>query len=143
MNLKKPSNLLGNYEPLICECCGIDVLKNGTEAIIGFVQKENDVIENIYVACKGDCDKKIQEKLRKKEFYSSWNSINDLLIPYKYLEFNIAIMNQLRNSEKEYKDEAFNKLKEIIVSLSQFVMKDQNPEDFERIKMLNFIPDGL
>lgn len=147
MNLKKPSNLLGNYEPLTCECCGIDVLnsqgKNGIGTMIGFVKKENDVIENIYVACKGDCDKKIREELRQKDFYTTWNSINDLLIPYKYLEFNIAIMNQLRNSEEEYKDEAFNKLKEIIVSLSQVVMKNQNLKDFERIKMLQFVPDGL
>jgi hypothetical protein len=43
-------------------------------------------IEDIYWACKGICDEKIEYGLIKQNKISAWEDIDDLIIPTKFMQ---------------------------------------------------------
>lgn len=154
-SLKEPSNLLTEYVPLKCNKCGRDLLhRNVLEDYDGVVVFVEDIefyesnypktkFVDIYCACKGTCDEDLEDYHFKLGHTNGWEDISDLIIPYKFLQFLMSIMNRIRAEEDIYTDEAFEKLKDFIIALSQIVMKNQSEEDIKRIQELQMLPEWL
>lgn len=155
IELKSPSNLFSEYSPLRCKVCGKDLLHRDMldkyKGIVVFVQDMEYFHNNdgkarytdVYCVCKGECDTKIDRQVRTQGNITSWEDISDLVIPVHYLKFVIATMNQIRNCEEVYTDEAYDNLKSIIISLAQITMKKQSEDDIKRVKALWSLPEGL
>ncbi|WP_270215442.1 hypothetical protein [Clostridium butyricum] len=153
INEKTPSNLFSKYVPLKCSCCGKDLLAknnlNDYNGVIVFLEDTSHTNINkskyidVYFACKGICDDKLQSYYYSQGYSNGWEDISDLIIPYKYLQWIIGILNGLYSNEVEYTEQAFSKLKDFIISISQIVLKNQSQEDIHRIITLNSIPDWI
>ncbi len=90
--------MLTDYHPLKCMYCGEDLLQHNRiqdyKGIIVFVSDykymqnnnyENELIFDIYWACKGKCDQILENRYRKLGGSTSWEDISDIIIPSKYL----------------------------------------------------------
>lgn len=155
LELKSPSNLLTNYQPLRCNICGKDLLKRDVldnyTGIIVFVKDldfykdhngQNRIAE-VYCVCKGTCDMRCLMRPRNYNYTTGWEDISDLVIPTQYLKFVIGVLNRIRDNNDIYEDEAFSELKRIIITLGQITMKRQTEKDIERINILAGLPEGL
>lgn len=52
-------------------------------------------------------------------------------------------MERMRNAGDIYTDEAYEKLKGIIIALAQITMKKQSEKDIRRAKSLAELPEGI
>lgn len=150
INDKTPSNLLEDYKPLCCECCGKDLLENpdNYEGIVVFATSLNEdkskaKIVDIYFSCKGNCDDYLDEKAWNNGCTTAWEDISDVIIPFEYLKFIMAILNRLKNQVDIYEEDAYKKLKEFIIAISQIVLRTQSDADIQRSVKLQMLPDGL
>lgn len=138
--LIKPLHILyDKYYPLSCDVCGKDLLeamyKDDLNGIIGFVkdQKTNyKVIDDIYVACKGECDDKLRDRWASVGKTTNWNDLKDLSIPTLFIKYVTTTLSHIRNGHCEYSDVAFNKEKQVIMKLAQKVLQEMNLKDKER-----------
>jgi hypothetical protein len=138
----KPLQLvLDNYEPILCELCGKDLLmslyKGDYEANFVQVERMNYdhpvYIEDIYCACKGECDRSLERKYFEKGFVTGWTDISDLIIPGKFISYIMAILNNMRDGHIIYSDKAFDKEKKILIALSQKVMRASTKNEKQRL----------
>lgn len=151
-----PSNIFTEYEPLECKYCGQDLLhpdklkKDG--GIIVFASDVNYLRENnyqhekmidVYWSCKGRCDTILENKYRVRGVTTGWEDISDIIIPYKYLSWNMAILNGIRSGRTIYGDVAFENLKDFIIKVSQITLKQQSDEQLERVRSLSMLPEWL
>ncbi|MBP7654536.1 hypothetical protein KA977_14020 [Candidatus Dependentiae bacterium] len=143
------TDLLSDYSPLLCDVCGKELLDKNYSGIIAMEQSRNNedgkkTIHSIYWACKGECDKSL-ERLAYKERgnITGWNDISDLLIPRCYIKWIMAILNGIHVHGDIYTDEAFDKLKEFIVCISQLTLRNHSEKENERFGKLMMIPDYL
>ena len=153
--IKRPSNLFDRYSPLRCRVCGKDLIRGDIvdkkEGNIVFVYDRKFYEESldkmryvdIYCVCKGECDDKMERWAYSNNCATSWNDISDLIIPIEYLKFLMAIMNRMRTGKDIYTDEAYDKLKEILICLSQIVFRHQTEEEIKRSKDLSILPEGI
>lgn len=155
IDYKRPSNLLSEYEPLRCVCCGKDLLAKDLvasyQSIVVFAK--NRLFEgraegksqyvDVYWSCKGECDRKMETMSLSNGCSTSWEDISDIVIPVKYLKWNMAILNRLRDGKDIYTDDAFEKLKHFIIAVSQIVLRNQTQEDIERASDLDQLPDWI
>jgi len=137
-NIKPLHLIVDKYQPLLCEYCKKDLMSSLFDkqytALIAFVShydSEHHIkyIDDIYCACKGACDR----SLEAKGSTSGWRDLSDLIIPIEYLRFIFAIMNRLRDGHDIYSDNAYDKLKEIIIALSQKVLRFTTEEERKRV----------
>lgn len=138
----KPANLFEEYEPLNCVCCGKDLLesRSGIIAFVTDLSSEPHKYVDVYWACKGKCDRYIEQTYNRKEYITGWEDISDILIPGKFIEWNIAHMNRLRKNQDDWKDVAFEKLKDFIIKVSQLVIRNQTEEQIKRWIRLASLP---
>ncbi|MEY2195757.1 restriction endonuclease [Neobacillus sp. BF23-41] len=150
----EPSNLFDQYEPLRCERCGKDLLTKEAMQLslicfvedVDFAEKHDYEIckyENIYFACKGSCDEILETYYIQKGFITKWEDISDIMIPNHYLYWIMAVMNRIRDGEDIYSDIPYEKLKQFILLVSQFVVKNRTSEQTERLRQLAEIPEYL
>lgn len=143
-----PTKLTSLYQPLRCEVCGTDLLSvkkspNYNHGIIGFVRSmsgDDDQYIDCYVACTGDCDRKISAHQRSLGNFTDWDSLSDLLMPTYYLQKYMAILNLLYEGDFNFSEEAFTKYKHILISIGQMVFRYQSEEDLSRAEKLDEIP---
>lgn len=145
----EPSKILDNYEPLLCKVCGTDLLKidrsdGNNHGIIGFVRhpKTHKYID-VYSACVGNCDRKLQAFYRTKKMFTSWDSLSDMLIPTIYLRRYMAMLNNLNKGTSKFEPKAFECYKQILIAISQYVFRQQSDRDIRRAKSLLDLPDGI
>lgn len=145
--------IFSTYHPLECSICHKDLLtedgKRKPSGIIAFVNKipedyenENQVKEeviDIYTACKGRCDRILENYWFKKGGSTGWEDIEDLASPIRFLSWNMAIINELETGCVKYQGESFNKLKKCILGISQLVMREPTEEEEERSKQLQIL----
>lgn len=140
----KPINLITTtYEPIVCDACGKDLLmslfENDYNANFVQVEELKDggkyFIHDIYCACKGDCDRRMENELLKngKGIITSWTDISDLIIPGKFIIFIMSLLNNIRSGRFLYSDEAFEKLKEFIIAISQKVVRLTTENEKDRL----------
>lgn len=138
----KPANIFSEYEPLYCQSCGKDLLPQGD----GIIVFKEDPKTEIYVAflwcCKGKCDQDLKRKYRAMGYADAgWEDISDILIPGKYLAWNMAVLNRIQQGDDKYSDEAFKSLKQFILRVSQMVLRSQNDEQIRRLMDLASLPE--
>jgi len=143
---KTPTKLLGEYLPLACAKCGKDLLKieNKGEAIIVFEHDdETDEVESVYCVCKGICDRYMSNKARVSNCYTSWDDLEDFLLPTIYLKKYMANLNILYEGRVKFTPQAFLEYKKAIIAISQLVLRDQSAEEYQRVLDLEQIPDWI
>lgn len=137
----KPANIFSEYEPLSCQYCGKDLLPHDDGIIVFKRDRKSDTYVAFLWCCKGKCDTNLKEAYSAMGFLDAgWEDISDILIPGKYLSWNIAILNRIQQGIDKYNDEAFASLKQFILRASQMVLKSQNEEQIRRLMHLSTIP---
>jgi hypothetical protein len=148
--LVKPLHkILDEYIPLKCDVCGRDLLealyREDYQGLIAQIthRDENGIehVKEMYYACKGTCDKQLNESVwqRYKE-PTGWKDITDLAIPLEFLRYVIATINRLRDGNYKYSDAAFKKEKDMILALSQKVLREMTESERERVRSLMIMP---
>ncbi len=138
----KPLNIVfDKYYPLECEVCGKDLLESmfvdKMNGVIAFVEnRSSNQIEDIYIACKGNCDKQKENSYRSAGYTTSWQGILDLANPALFIKYIMATLNNMQDGTISYSDKAFKKEKDFILKMSQKVLVQMNEEDRERVKSL-------
>ena len=145
VNVKPLHLVFNNYIPLKCKCCKTDLLKKLYEStytgLIAFVINNKEInstydnetvqiIDDIYWACKGECDRSLELK------NTGWEDIGDLVIPAYFVKWVLSIMNNIENGTHRYSPLAYFKLKEFIMALSQKVMREMTENEKERANTL-------
>lgn len=156
----KPLHLIfSQYLPLECKSCNTDLLKLIYEkdyaSNIAFVYEYQTVtdeqgvestiqiIEDVYWACKGECDRKVDHYVKSSlKKYTGWEDIEDLVIPAHFIKWVLAVMNRIQSGYDKYTPEAYKKLKYFIMAMSQKVCREMTEKEKERFKDLLKI-DGL
>lgn len=147
----RPSNFM-EYEPLLCEITGEDVLMaQPYTANIIFASKrtpdrpypefERPQIYSVHVVLKGKPDDILSGKLHKAGYETSWDDVSALKIPAEFIRWVLAILNQVRADPNRFTDSAFQRLKEVILSLSLYAMRDATDDELHRFSFLQEIRD--
>lgn len=146
----KPIHLvMDEYQPLYCKLCGKDLLielfKEGCGGNIVYAHNTNKhKIESVYCVCSKDCDKTYERDLYlSKGYITKWHSLKDLLIPVEFLRYIITSMNRIRDGLDTYTEEAYVQKKEILIKLSQRILRYTTSSEMERVKTLMSIPPYL
>ena len=125
----------------------LSLFKEDRKSLIAFAQRIDsdkgvtniDHIEDIYCACIGECDRSLQEQAQLQRRITGWRNISDLVSPIGFLHFIFAIINRLRDGRDVYTDEAYKKLKQIIMVLAQKALRFTTEEERRRvIEVLGF-----
>jgi hypothetical protein len=137
------------YEPLECDKCGRDLLLNMIEgkhsAVIAYVSKFDKnsgktLVEDIYCACKGECDRILERQAFRAGFLTSWIDLQDVVIPPEFLRIILATMNNVRSGEYVYSDTAFEKEKEVFIKIAQKVFRFTTERERQRFNLLFSLP---
>lgn len=139
----EPAIIYDSYEPLLCEYCGKDLLKeNIDKAICVFIKNINSgEYIDIYTCCSGCCDKTLLATKRPQGCVDSWESISDWTIPLNYTKATISFLNQFYFKKVKYSEAAFEKLKQIILQISQSVLREPTEKQKQRLIELSMLQD--
>ena len=142
----EPSIIFDKYEPLQCEFCGKDLLKehlHDQKAIVVLIENaDTGEYVDAYACCKGHCDKTLLAKKRPIGFLDSWEDISDWVIPQIYVKKQMSLLNQLYSGTK-YSEIAFKKIKYIVLKLSQYVLREVDDEQKQRLLKLAELPEWI
>jgi hypothetical protein len=142
-----PVEVWKGYTPLACVRCGQDLLlAKPYSGLVGWVRDadgDDEHCEAIYWACKGACDRAISAAYWKRRRTTRWEDVSDLTLPAMFMRFVMGVMNTLRDTPDYYSADAFDKLKELILILSQVVVRRTSDAGRERIVRLDELPEGV
>lgn len=146
----KPSHQTWHkYLPLNCAVCNKNLLESfyekpygGIVVLAEHLKKEKNkkvhVVEDVYWCCKGDCDHILRTRYEDAYHNTKWEDIGDLVIPTYFLHWIFTTFNVLKRGDPQISDEAFEKLKQFIASISQIALREMTEEEKERaIKVIN------
>jgi len=145
VRLRPAHHFYGEYIPLLCASCKQDLLldsneRKGRNVIFVYHRDSPHMIEDVFTACKGYCDRTREAALNEKGFYTQWEDLDDLLIPAEFMRHLIAWLNLFRDGRTSFRDESWEKLKKIWMSLSQRVLREMSVSDLDRFKDLVKLP---
>jgi hypothetical protein len=129
------------YIPLACDYCGKDLLETihdqNYDGLVGVMSRADDTgketIFDMYFACKGKCDSTLEERLKRQyDAIATWEDLSDLVIPFTFLNWILATMNQLRDDQFVYLEAAHEKNKKLILALSQRVLREMTDAERKR-----------
>lgn len=94
-------------------------------------------IEYVKWVCKGSCDDTMRNRIRRlnPHLIDSWEDIVDVTIPVKYIEWVMAIFNELHR-ETKYSDEAFRNIKKFMINIFPHISRHLTTEEKARMKDL-------
>jgi hypothetical protein len=140
-----PLPFLDSVLPLRCHHCGEDLLHSG-RGLVAFVKERlpnnRAQMVDLYVACRGQCDRSLANQLARGRV-STWRSLDELRIPMVFLIFIMAALNEARWFPDRMTEEAFDKLKDFLLSAAQNVLRETTAEQRQEIDMLQKIPSFL
>jgi len=148
-NIKPLHRITDQYEPLTCDKCGKDLLEemfkkpysaNMVQVCRTDPETGRDAIEDVYVACKGECDKSFDSLAFSQGLRTEWKDLGDMVIPIEFLRWMLATMNRIRDGEDRYTDRAYKKEKHILIAIAQRVMRFTTERERERFKQLMSLP---
>jgi hypothetical protein len=130
------SNVFDKYEPLKCKECGKDLLGEG-QGVVAFVEPLSSSggersIDAVYAACKGKCDRVVRSEYRDMGYGTFWMDLEDVTHPHGFMGWDMAVRNQLRAKREVYSDEAFEIINEIMLKISQKVLRMPTPEERDK-----------
>ena len=143
-----PARIFADAVDLLCDYCGKSLLVPEPHGIVSLWHKYKDDgvnrerTEHIYFACKGHCDERLRRPLQAQRMIDGWEDISDLVIPTVYIRWVMSSLNAL-HGKKEYTDEAFSKLKDLLLNLFPIICRHPSEEDTERVKALQRLPAFL
>lgn len=140
------------YLPLDCHSCARDILPQlfakdaNAVAVLAYVHKLEDDgknhIKDVYWACKGDCDRKLQHSVHEIHgFITGWEDIGDLVIPAWFLRFLFATINRLIKGIDLYEGDSWEKERYFLTAVAQKVMREMTDRERERVGQLLNIPE--
>ena len=145
------NNLTDDYLPLNCKICGKDLLKllyqESYSGNVVYIYNEQDIEEmrssellNSYVdidwVCKENCDETLRKRLWKKDQYTNWHDVSDLVSPDYFLKSILDKMDYIRRGRSKYSDRAFKKLEYLYLALSQKAFRELTGQEKQRAKSL-------
>jgi hypothetical protein len=142
-----PHEISESVVGLFCNVCGKDLLKE-REGRIGFAVEFTDDGKkrrsvDMYWACVGECDRAMEVAFEKRGVVTSWEGIEDLMIPLVFMQWVTTSMNSLRSGFIVFSDEAYKKFIELTFAVAQLVVRETSDEEMERIQSLREIPQAL
>ena len=146
----KPAKIFDGDPSLKCHVCNSEFLENEKHGIIVFWEgidkayKSTDRIEYIKWVCKGRCDQVMKNKITmlNPNVIDRWEDIPDVVIPTKYIQWVMSILNQ-QNKGVVYSDEAFDNLKTFMIRVFPHVSRHLTSDEKERIKLLRMTESYL
>ncbi len=130
-----------DYLPLLCDSCGKDLLDslfadNHPGVIVKLCRPKEapediDSIHDIYVACKGECDERLQNTHCSNTGMSaaSWVNLIDLVSPLRYLDYVLSIVENVADNRTIYSPTALEKELHLIRSFAQRTLREPIDED--------------
>jgi Restriction endonuclease len=145
VRLRPAHHIFGEYVPLPCASCKQDLLldsneRKGRNVIFVYHRDPPHMIEDVFTACKGYCDRTREAELNERGFYTQWEDLDDLLIPAEFMRHLIAWLNVLRDGTTQFSDESWEKLKKILSGISQRVPREMTVTDSDRFQDLLRLP---
>jgi hypothetical protein len=153
IQIKPLHKIFDKYLPLNCRSCGTDLLlktfEEGDTGLIAFADKLEIIkqegceefrashVYELYWACKGPCDSSYDKELRERKIYSSWNNMDDLIIPRYFINWVILRIVEIESKSYIYEPEALEQLKYFIKAMSQKVMRTISEKEQERLNLLS------
>lgn len=129
------------YFPVRCGHCDKDLLESllqenhqGVVVRLRRRREESDeleVISEVYFACKGSCDERLQAKYCTGNLLSAaaWANIADLIMPPVFLERVAALIDQLGKDQTIFSPQALAKEDYLIRALAQVVLRESSKEE--------------
>ena len=131
---------------LKCDCCGRNLLddlglrkENSLVSDVGSYDAETGITEirDVYFACKGECDMALENRaMTDRRSFTSWRDISDLAKPNQYLQYLLALINQLHDEKFKYSDKAIERQKYLLSAMAQKVFHEVTPKEKEELREL-------
>lgn len=143
-----PAKIFADPVDIACDYCGKSLLNPKPHGIVTLWHRFNHEgvdrsrTEFIYFACKGHCDQRLRGKLHAQRMIDGWEDISDLVIPTIYIRWVMSTLNEFHEN-KTYTDVAFEKMKELLISLFPIICRHPSEEDAERVRSLQRLPGYL
>lgn len=129
-----------NQKPLHCEYCGQNVFEiPKTSLVCSILDVENNTIIDVYVACKGKCDKILRKVKLKHNCIDRWVEISELINPLLYLRMISRCMYDWQAGIR-ITEEAFKKYLTILMLAAPYVMRKPTDNEIEHADMLIGLP---
>jgi hypothetical protein len=138
--------VLDEYIPLKCDACDKDILESlyreSYTANLIFVESDEWVdnkhvrhVHRVYCCCKEGCDERLTAMYERPQenFITHWKDVSDLVIPIMYIRWLMTCMHTLREDTYIYHNNSFQRLQEIIVALSQKVLRESTEQEKARV----------
>jgi hypothetical protein len=139
-----------DYLPILCEHCRKDLLKTlfteNQESVLVRLRhrketpQEAEVIANIYVACKGDCDAKLQAKYcsGKKLNTVGWTALSDLTDSSAFLDWTLSLLRKIGTDEFTYTTSALEKELYLLKAVAQYTLRESNGKNTLSAQKITF-----
>jgi hypothetical protein len=142
-----PASVFSTHPTLSCQNCGKDLLAPDPSGIIVLWHRLDAAsgkthYERVYWCCKGHCDQELSCSMHGKGFVDGWEDIPDVAIPIVFSKWIMTPMNELYRGGT-YSADAFDNLKEFILSVYPYVARNATESEQERIRSLSAIPAFL
>lgn len=148
----KPARIFAEDPSLQCKVCQKELLSQEDKGVITLWQrkrtdyeKEPEYFEYIFWTCRGNCDRALQQYIRKQtnnSLIDGWEDIGDVIMPTVFIKWVMSIMNEMR-SGTIYSDEAFSDLKKFLLNVYPFACRHLTEKEKERVQSLMMIPSYL
>ncbi|WP_171091236.1 MULTISPECIES: restriction endonuclease [unclassified Ruegeria] len=145
-NNPQPAQLFADQASLNCHVCNKDLLDHGSDGIVTLWQtmkngdySKPDFFESVCWTCRGHCDQVLRKQKHKEDLIDSWEDISDIKIPTVFLKWVISVLNDQR-TDVAYSDEAFESLKQLLLTVFPHVARDLSTKEKERMSALVQIP---
>lgn len=129
--MSKINNMYSSYEPLECKHCGKDTLQNTGLSIV-VIKEINNVVEDVFVCCKGKCDDALGS-------VSGWKELNDFVNPYLYLKHIMSVFNSIQEDGLKFTDEALDSYKQVLLRSAPYVFRDMSDKEIDKAVMSNML----
>ena len=131
-NMTKINNMYSTYEPLECRYCGIDTLENPGNSIVA-IKEINNLVEDVFVCCKGECDHALGS-------VSGWKDLEDFVNPYLYLKHIMSVFNSIHEDNLEFTNEALEGYKQVLIRSAPYVFRNMSAKEIDKAITSNILP---
>ncbi len=135
-----PSNIFGEETDLRCDFCNRNLFELEDSGIFALWARTNpndrEVYEDMYFACRGDCDEKMSKRFAKKGLVDrGWEDINDLCNPSIWITKLMAFINGIQH-DQDMGAEAFEKMKKLFINTYPYIARHLTKKEKMRVKSL-------
>lgn len=141
----RPANLFSDIQGLQCENCGKELLTATDKSGIVVTWRERrdglpQLLYDVYWSCKGDCDVALKPSFDRPNAIDGWEDIPDMTIPQVYMKWVMSTINRLQSPDIELTDEAFEKMKTLLIELFPYVARELSSGERGWLTELQGIP---